>query len=85
MNTGATVSPEPIGWLAAYELALDLMERGKLGPAVDLLRSLALARPRETCVWQALAACHDAAGDSEVADELRNLGSLLGSDETRLS
>jgi Flp pilus assembly protein TadD len=57
------------------------MERGKYAPAVDLLRSLAIARPREERIWQALAACHDAAGDLEIAETLRNVGCLLRTSE----
>jgi Flp pilus assembly protein TadD len=78
-------SPVP-AWLAAYELAVALFEKGDFGPAVDLLRSLALAEPHEERIWQALAQCHDAADDPEVAKALRTLGRLLGDvEKPRLS
>jgi hypothetical protein len=67
-----------------FEIALDralaLADKGALGPAVDLLRMLALATPTTPRVWDALADCHDLAGDPATAGALREVGKMLSAD-----
>jgi Flp pilus assembly protein TadD len=67
-----------------FELALDhatdLAQSGELGPAVDLLRMLALCNPSASEVWNALADCHDRASDPATAGALRAVGRMLSTD-----
>ena len=64
---------------AIRDLALQLFERGHVERAADLLRALIVAEPRDRAAWRALATCHDAMGDEELGDSLRELADLVAS------
>ena len=64
---------------AIRDLALQLFERGHVERAADLLRALIVAQPRDRLAWRALATCHDAMGDDELGDSLRELAELVAS------
>jgi Flp pilus assembly protein TadD len=66
-----------VQWQLAYERALALIERARIGPAIDLLRALVLARPQAAEAWNALADCHERADDTVTAHALRLLGRTL--------
>jgi Flp pilus assembly protein TadD len=53
------------------------MAQEEYSSAADILRMLVLAAPAEPDVWNALAACHDAAGRTDIGETLRSLSWLV--------
>lgn len=68
---------------AIRDLAAQLFERGHVERAADLLRALIVATPKDRTAWHALAGCHDALDETELAESLRALGDYVAElDET---
>ena len=72
-------------WRPLLQRSIHLMGRGEHAQASDLLRVLVLAAPREIAVWDALAECHEAQAQIDVAESLRSLGRLIHDQFTSVS
>ncbi len=62
---------------AAFNIAVDRYEAGDVDEAMHLLRLLAMVAPSDRGVWLALARCHDELEQSETAEFLRNLSTII--------
>jgi Flp pilus assembly protein TadD len=81
-DTARAENASESSWRLVYEKARGFMAHGEYSKAADILRVLALAAPRETEIWNALAACHDAEDRSDIGDALRSLSQLIQSQLT---
>ena len=64
----ATFSDDEIA--SVYNQGADLLDRGDVAGATNLFRLLALVAPTDQGVWEALAKCHEAEGEHDVAESL---------------
>jgi Flp pilus assembly protein TadD len=62
---------------AAFNVAVDHYEAGRLDRAMELLQFLAFVAPTDRGVWRALARCHEDLGQSEVGAFLISLSETL--------
>jgi Flp pilus assembly protein TadD len=72
-------SASATGWRLLYGRARRLMAQEEYASAADILRMLVLAAPGEPDVWNALAACHEAEGRTDIGETLRSLSWLVHS------